>query len=683
MATYAIERLAALLSAEPPAGEVSITVFERTGDFGSGETHSDRQSPTSALNRVASQIAFAADESNPEAAALLPRALRPTFYEWASDEYLRSGDPRLALRPEDVPARCLHGLALKDMFLRYVQTLRAVPGVSVHLEAAEVTDMERDADSAEFRVHASAEGRRWTVSADQILLVTGHARRRLAPPSTATGAPAGPATAARYIAHPYPLHQRLDEAAVPPGCRVAVMGLGLTAIDAILYLTQGRGGTFADDAGRLRYISSGREPACIIGTSSSGMFTWCRPLNEKALDGTALGHVGKEHRAVFLTPEAVTLLRTHHGHPAIIGGQRVDQLDFDRQVFPLIVLELAWVYWVTALGSDCGEALREAARPAYEAFLRSPGDDRDAGVDALLAPLLAHAESLPRAERVRPFDWRSLFDPLTAPGVAAVGDWQSRLVAFVQQDNLDAAEGNLRNPVKAACDGVWRDLRAVLAQVVDFGGLTAASHRRFCDVYFRYYTRMSNGTGMEAMRKIQALLEAGLIDAAIGPEPQVQALDTNGFRVVGARTGVVRDADVLVEGRVPVFDPALEAGPLYPNLLRRGLIRHWRNPGEDGVDYLPGAVDLSRGFHPFDTDGVEDTRLTVLGAPVEGLAFFQLSAARPQSNSPILNNVVRWANTAIDILRAAQSPQRKQTASGMARGVDQSRDSAAAGQLQT
>jgi len=103
--------------------------------------------------------------------------------------------------------------------------------------------------------------------------------------------------------------------------------------------------------------------------------------------------------------------------------------------------------------------------------------------------------------------------------------------------------------------------------------------------------------------------------------------------------------DVVMQGRTDPFNAQLDVCELYPNMLKRGLITRWRNAGSDSADdFVPGALDLSRAFHPVQSDGTIDSRITILGAPAEGIAYFQLSAARPRSNSSILNNVARWAN---------------------------------------
>jgi hypothetical protein len=699
MCTYALERLAALLTNDEPPRGLCISIFERTGRFGAGEIHSDVQAVTSYMNRVASQITFAADESNHDATRLLPKRLRPTFIEWCDRKYRETGHQQYRLRPRDVPRRYLHGQALREMFDRYNTLLRGVRGVTINLYAAEVTDVACQChDDAPFRLYVGGSGG-FAVPADHVLFVTGHshnhpARQPLQAVSRST-VPVG------YIAPVYPLERRITLNTVPPGATVAVLGLGLTAVDIFLHLTEGRGGSFTpmapgDPFAKLTYHPSGDEPAKIIGASPSGMLKSCRPDNAKAADATAREHTKLEHKPVFLTLSTLNTLKRTLGTPTgRDNGRGVRQLDFELHVFPLLVLEMALVYYKTLLGKAFGDEICRAVNTRYREFIITGGSSRDAGVDYLLEPVqtcfaeaaayinatredasipadlqrfadmrvlqgfYATVFGVPTASDTSPWghstsiqdhclNWRRLFDPLTADDADDGRQWQKLVIAFMERDHLNAAQGNLRNPVKAACDGVWRDLRPVLSTMADRGGLTPKSQEGFMAIYLRYYERMSNGTGLEPMRKVLALIEAGLLDVSLGPLPAVEQTNSS-VRITGPVTGVVRRADVVIQGRMDPFDAELDATPLYPNLLKRGLIRRWHNCAASG-SFAPGAIDLNEGFHPVGEDGAVDGRLTFLGAPAEGAWFFQLSAARPQSDSYVLNTVARWANELVQAI---------------------------------
>lgn len=668
-AVYAIGHLAAVLSTVTLEAPLRISLFDRSR-AGAGEVHDDRQAPTSYMNRAAAQIAFAADESHRGLRALLPRHLRPTFHEWARQRYADTGDPHFDLRPYDVPRRYLHGLALREMFQRYVDRLAALPGVAVDVYAAEVTDLEATgSDDPPFLVNAG--GR--TYPADHVLFATGHSHNR--PRTRAPG----------IVPDPYPLDERLTAVVVPPGAQLGLDGLGLTAIDVILHVTEGRGGRFEADAatGALRYVRSGREPASIVAVSPSGVPVAGRAVNHKSVDPDRL-----QHRAVFFTVPAVRRLRACADVLVTDPGGR---LEFDRHVLPLVMLEMAYVYYRTLLGAGFADEIRTAVEDRYQRFLSGAGPWGPAGADHLLEPVEAaftraagridepgprrdaflqvvygppQAEQPPEFDsaaataggspwghsseiRDHRFDWREVLDPMAQDASRNEG-WSRGVLAFLRRDLCFSAQGNVANPLKAACDGVWRDLRREFAAVVDRGGLRPDSLRRFVRVHLRYYNRLSNGAGLEPMRKIVALTECGLLDLGVGPAPEIRLRPGGGARLSGPVTGVEREVSVLVHARVHPFDPAQDANPLYANLIRRGIVRQWRSAGSAGEpDFLPGALDLDEAYHPIDPSGGVDPRLTFLGAPAEGLKVFELSLARPCSDSDVINGAARWAEDVV------------------------------------
>jgi hypothetical protein len=103
--------------------------------------------------------------------------------------------------------------------------------------------------------------------------------------------------------------------------------------------------------------------------------------------------------------------------------------------------------------------------------------------------------------------------------------------------------------------------------------------------------------------------------------------------------------DVLVDARVHAFDAERDMAAVYPNLLRRGLVRKWTNPGLDGEpDFVPGGLDLTRGFHPVRADGRVEERITVLGPPSEGVMYHQIGALRPNKDHHVIRDILAWMN---------------------------------------
>ncbi|MGA8429769.1 MAG: FAD/NAD(P)-binding protein [Candidatus Sulfotelmatobacter sp.] len=716
--TYVLERLAATAPHIREPFALQIHVFEKTGEFGSGQVHSPNQPSSSFLNRIAGQVAFAADETVEGAGPLLPREQRPTLHEWCRTMFENTGDPVFDLEPESWPKRKVHGLALQHAFRNYLISLGKHSSVRVHLHQAEVIDVQEFNEDC-FRVSARGIGATplTEVQVEQVLLVTGHScsdprlSEVLSP--RVEFARQGKAV---YISCAYPLEQ-IPTAAASSGKVVGTDGMGLTAIDVILYLTEGRGGTFERQAcsGRVVYRPSGEEPSCIVPFSATGLFTFARPFNAKEKDPSTL-----EHRPVFLTELAIDRLRESVGRPLEIspfGVQR--QLDFERDVFPLVLLEMSFVYYKTLLGEDFGSCLARAARTEYEAFLQ--GKARTATPEQAVALLLEPVEAVvsqafdeiecalegrptrrdcegmehkwsltaalnryrfvvfgpnpasrlsPNGHNISPegnrFSWDRIINPIPPEECSSPERFRAALMAFMDRDHLWAAQNNLDNPPKAAADGVWRDLRQVLAYAIDFGGLTAQSHRRFLSVYMRHHNRLANGAALEVMEKIQALITHGLLDVSVGPNPAVELDQVSQLFVLRGRlTGAKRQLDTIIDAKVHAFDPERDVSPLYRNMLGRGLIRIWRNPGVEGSHFEPGGLALDAEFHPIRTNGRVDPRLTFLGPPSEGVMFFQLGALRPNQNHHVMRDIVGWVRGFWVAVRAHCSPQADSPAPGV------------------
>jgi hypothetical protein len=305
--------------------------------------------------------------------------------------------------------------------------------------------------------------------------------------------------------------------------------------------------------------------------------------------------------------------------------------------------------WTTALRMSQPWALESALERFAQTVFGPTGWERISGCLHLPDQLRHTVERLsspwdhPSHATDNRFSWEALIDPIHVDDCATPERYRRAMLAFMKRDHLWASQNNVDNPAKAASDGVWRDLRPSLAYAVDFGGLTAASHRKFLSTYMRYHNRLANGAALEIMEKMRALVEHGLLDVSVGPDPVVDLDYKRGrFRVFGSQTKVELGVDTLIDAKVHAFDPETDIMPMYRNLYHRGLIRKWRNPSPDGLHFEPGGLDLTPDLHAVRADGRVDRRLTFLGPPTEGVMFFQLGALRPNQNHHIMQDILIW-----------------------------------------
>lgn len=363
--TYSLERLAATASELPEDLTLEVHVFERSGEFGSGIHHSSRQSPTSYLNRVAGQVGFGADESVAGAGPLLPKELRPSLHKWCQGRFAQTGDSSFNLSSGDWPKRYIHGQALSEQFHKYVKVLQSAERITVQLHATEVTDIIEVADGLKLVTHDKANR---SLVVHYLLAVTGHpnsdpnlsleSRERLEFASL---------SGAEYVHCPYPLESNLTIDNSGPGRTVGCIGMGLSAIDVALFLTVGRGGQLKRNSdGQLSYLPSGMEPDHIIFGSGSGTFTHAKPEAGRS----------RQRQPVFFTEEAIGKLRQSVGAEAPDNSFTQPQLDFELHVLPLIMLEMAVVYYGTLFGDDFTSDAVEKVFPHYQLFLDgNPSED--------------------------------------------------------------------------------------------------------------------------------------------------------------------------------------------------------------------------------------------------------------------------------------------------------------------
>ena len=633
-ALYLVERLYAHVRKSPSRGEgLSVDVFDSGGHFGSG-CHYRSQPATNHLNRAADQISFGADETNlPDVTWLLDRTERWTLYEWCQTKYAQTGDERYRVEPGDWVERRLFGEVSEDVFAIYVDRLRRLD-VTVTLHTCGVDDIEQLA-RGEYRLHGCAAGLAFTCEADFVALCTGHGETTIEPgsPAAVLRQHADRHAGTHYIHNIYPT-ERIDLTAVPAGCTVLCQGMGLAAIDFALLVTEGRGGRFVAGRGpdgKVSYLPSGLEPAAILPFSSTGVFLFTRAHNQKMNDRALF------HQGVFFVPSTIDRLRETVGVPCDIPNVGVvRQIDFGSHVLPIMRLEMALVYYGRLLGPAWTATAIHAVTPRVRSFILEAGPWHER-VDAAMELLTGPIDALARAAGEPAFDWDAIADPLAGVADSLPSARHDRATAFLWQDIVRAREGNLDNPLKRAIDGVWRDLRDVVRYAVEYGGLTATSHRQFIDVYARLTNRIAVGTSLGIMVKIHALAACGLIDLSWSRAPRVTPHAAGGYSIGPEQDPAAPIASVFVDARVHRFHVTRMRDPLYPNLHRRGLVRQWVNPGDGANGYATGGIDVQRGTNlVVGGDGAVCPSMAALGPPTEGPLYFHLAAMRPYCADPVI-----------------------------------------------
>jgi hypothetical protein len=596
---YCLERLLAEFNARPLHHALDIHVFNRSAHFGASPIYDPDQPEYILVNISIGEIDLW-DVTEP----VIVAGRGQGFVDWHQSTF---GLPRLT--GDEYLSRAVVGRYLIEGFQRILEHLPTGVTVSCHVgEVVDIRPTERRYE-AEF---VAENGQTQDIKVDKILLATGHSRLGPGPEERRYEVFASKHSSATFIPFVYPVVESMRP--VPAKARVAMLGVGLTFIDAVLELTEGRGGRFNRSAdGSLSYTASGKEPGSIIPFSRTGL-----PMAPKAFDLPVF-----LRPLTFFTLDAIDQLRRE---------ETDGRLDFEKDLWPLFELEMQLNYYRVTMGGG-----PERAR------LESCGSDARAMLAVIEAYLRIHPEQ-------RAFDYQRALDPVGQRRFATGEEFTSFIAQYMEQEIGFARAGQAGCGVKAALD-IWYEVRKTLGSFLKFGGLTPESHRRLIDHYFPLLKRVVFGPPIINIEKLLALLRAGLLDFSVAQHPRVLTDEAGGcFELWSDEIpGAVARAQILVDARYPRANILHDATPLFRNLRRRGMVRAYENRfcGNPAA-YCPGAIDMTEGTQFVVNDrGIANEDIAVVGIPTEGNLVGNLTLARDDYSAT-------WAAEVMKQLRQRQ-----------------------------
>lgn len=599
---YSFRRMALALSRASLNRPVTIHVVEGSGNFGGGNVHDPGQPDYLLLNTVASQITAVGDDD--EQAGKAPE--RKSLYGYLRHKGLDIG-------PNDYPARSQHGQYLSYIF---DWTQANLPD---HVTLKKHKTFVEDIDPLDRPVVKLKNGQ--TITADAVLLVTGHAKNQIVPGSAPQAwqdfskKQQDRGRHVRYIHFTYPIEQQTKE--VQPGETVYVIGMGLTAIDILKTFTIGRGGVFEKD----RYVPCGREPRIILG-SRIGIPYSARAFNQK--DEQYIGQI--------FTMDHVKKLKTEK-----------DRLNFKADLFPLIIREMQYVYYRTLLGDGFAERFLHCRDDSERQQLINDHVDKN---QQLRWSDLENPWSEIELEADREGFWFSSLD-----------GYHEYILNLMKADVMEAERGNLDSPLKNAVDSVLRDCRDVLRFAVNFGGLTPSSHRILNREFDRVNNRIAVGPPIKSARELILAMEAGIAELS-GPDPVLEMDEDKGLFFIESRKirNSRRYIQHVINGRIHGVNIETDASDLFRNMLKKGMIRPYVNHFS-GDEYQPGGLDITEDFHVIDRAGRAHPAICAVGIPAEGKIWFNAADARPDVNSTAIGHLAKWADDVIIKLSKKEQDQ--------------------------
>lgn len=571
---YGFERLTSWLKIHPPTEKTEIHIFNRSDSFGAGENYRTEQPSWLLMNNPVGDINMWGEEKP------RPVVLQPfSFTEWLNHTAGKS------ILHTDYASRAMAGRYLSDGFNLIASNLpENVVGKYIVGEVVDIFN-----DSGKYSLRLRAEGERETEQYDHVLLATGHPKHRETKQSTNYQSFADKHEKAGYIPFVYPAETVFFE--VPPNCCVGIKGIGLTFVDAVLALTEGKGGRFERDqyTENLLYIPSGDEPKVIYPFSRSGL-----PMIPR------ISVPNTDSELSFFTRTA--LLKFEAGK----------KLSFQNQIWPLVRQDMIYAYYDIAL-KNIGHPEGLSGCNNFEDVKRSAAD--------------FHKKY---SSEIR-FDAERFLDPLQETELHKGKEHHQYVEALYNNYLREARKGELRSPL-AAVTAVWRKASSLFCEVYSFGGLTPESQKYFDFKIRGKLNRITFGPPVKSGEKLFALMEAGILNFDAAKNPDLVLDDKSGSFILERRSDGTRyPIQFLVDARIPKMSLADDPGPLFRNLINRGLITLYENrSGREA--YQPGAVNITRQGFVIGKNGFINRDIAVTGTPTEGITFDNDTLSRDRNN---------------------------------------------------
>ena len=558
---FAFERLVNELEIHGAPVDLEILLFESSGNFGCGKIYEPEQPTFLSMNYP---------NRNIDVWSL--RDSRTGTGKLSLTSFLSSGKIDMTDGMGDrFSSRATVGRYLRSCFNELMTIVQNFASVSM------ITGMVDKIESSENGVLLGYRQHNFTknVNSDQVMVTTGHDSwkgnlqdYRISIVDRMCDIP--------FI---YPVVENLRQ--VTSYDTVAIKGLGLTFIDAVLALTEGRDGIFKrTETGTLLYEPSSLEPRKLTAFSRSGM-----PMVPRTASEGRETYVPK-----FFTYDMIT-------QNVPIGGRP----DLCRDVLPLFEKETELRYYSVLL------AKYDNVFPDFRSV-----PDFDSCIDAF-------HEDRPDIPR---FEFDQLFKPVTMERP----EIELGPMEYYRYVLGEAKKESGASPFMAAAL-TWGCCSEVFNSVYGFGGLTAESQRLFDTEYRSKLNRISYGPPVSNAEKVLALMKHGILDIFSDSNCQTQRLAAGWG--IGNESGFT-NVDTLIDARIPANSSVKNWSPLLKGMLQNSMIREYINPGTDS--YRSACPEIDRCGRPLDPKGTVNERLTFYGTLTEGMTYDNDTLSRTRSN---------------------------------------------------
>ncbi len=396
---------------------------------------------------------------------------------------------------------------------------------------------------------------------DSVILATGHSYES----TSFSHLKQDPEASYTIIDEVYPV-ERLSE--IPARADVAIYGTGLTFLDAMLELTEGRGGIFYKKEDEYHYLSSGHEPI---------MYPFSR-RNLPNMPVNAYSNSNKRSLA-FMTDEWLN---------GLLAQNR--KIDFIEEIIPILDLEVKYAFYplIPEFNGLDNESIL--------AFLHDDSQEKLFSLFALVNPM--SYSKLPLDTNYQEF-------------ILDLSNYCLQMTEF----------GEFHSPMAAATAA----LREGFEQIVKINnavGFTANSQKAFEDKWFPNINHLAYGPPREVSEKFFCLMREGFVKFIFSDTASVTQAG-NSIRLKNKY--MEKDFQYLLNARIQKGNLRTKNHPLYDRLLNKGIIKEWVNE-----QLSTGKIAIDKNGKPAGLK--EQHKIYLYGIPTEGQVISNDSILRTRNN---------------------------------------------------
>lgn len=547
---YALDRFISKAINQNINRSINIHWFNHNRDFASGPNFQPNLPSYLIMNDCIAEISCWEESDSPH---YIPNRLK--LIDWIHHNKSAESNPN----PSDFCSRELMGLYLMDALQK---TISNKPN---HIEISLVNSNIWDMDIEEDKVKLTSSKKTLPFLYESAIFCTGHSYSNMEEEDLLAS---DYNENILYLPQTYPV-ELLDE--IPAQVDVAIKGIGLTFMDAVLHLTEGRGGIFYKQDQEYRYLPSGYEPT---------IYPFSR-RNLPMLPRNAFWK-GNKYELKLMNEDWLNLLKS-----------RNEPLNFERDILPTYNLE---------------------AQLAFYSYVH-------ATQELTVSEILDFIDTF---DSTKLFSISALIDPMTYSKVQMETNYHEFIVDLSIYSMKLSDQGELKSPMAAALAAL-REGFYLIAELFAHNGFDEESQESFEKYWQGFINHTAFGPPRDNIDKLFCLARDGYVKFIFSEEPIIEVQQE---ALLLKNSYVSKEFNFLIDARIPKGDLKLRNNKLYERMRKKGFVQEIVNG-----NYSNGKIAVDKDGKLI--GNIQNSLVYLYGIPTDGTFLQNDSLSRELNNFSI------------------------------------------------